>query len=202
MYEFRAASLFKMPILTLLLRINADDIDHRRFRKLQAHAFSEKALLSQEEILQGHVHSLLDKLNQEIAGPRKGSVSLDQWYNFTTFDVIGDLSFGESFHNVEKGEMHPQIRTLYQTLRANNFMRATQSFPAATRLLKAMIPKDLAKKRLDFINWANEKATTRMKSGSDRPDFMTYMLRNNLDTEEGGMTENELREAAGMPSYS
>ena len=140
----------------------------------------------------------MQKLREQVAGDCKGVIPLDRWYNYSTFDVIGDFSFGESFHNVERGELHYQIQSIYDALRANNYLRAAQSFPFAVSLFKALIPKSLVQKRINFINWANERATTRMKSGSVRPDFMTYMLRNNLDKDKGGMTEKELQEAAGM----
>ena len=86
-----------------MYRISANGHDHRRLRKLQSHAFSEKALAAQESLMQSHPLLFVKKLKEQCQKPTKGLVALNQWYNFTTFDLIGDLAFGEPFGLTEQG---------------------------------------------------------------------------------------------------
>lgn len=68
-------------------------------RKVLNPAFSDRALKAQEWILQGYTHLLITRLRDQIDSAGEGStaVDIDTWYNFTTFDTVGDLCFGESF---------------------------------------------------------------------------------------------------------
>ena len=75
-------------------------------RRLLSHAFSEAALQEQEPLITSYFDLLIHKLHEQIAGPADGVVDIVRWYNFTTFDLIGDLCFGESFHALENGEYH------------------------------------------------------------------------------------------------
>jgi hypothetical protein len=47
---------------------------------------------------------LVQKLYEKIDGPEKGKVNIVRWFNFTTFDLIGDLCFGESFDALKTEE--------------------------------------------------------------------------------------------------
>jgi cytochrome P450 len=74
---------------------------HARQRRALAHAFSRQALLEQEPILRGYVDLFVTRL-RELA--RKGEpANMASWFNFCTFDIIGDLSFGEPFGCLREG---------------------------------------------------------------------------------------------------
>ena len=53
-------------------QVDANEQDHARFRRLLAHAFSEKALRDQEPILQTYVNLLVSKLHEQSEGPAHG----------------------------------------------------------------------------------------------------------------------------------
>ena len=81
----------------------SDDATHARQRRALAHAFSQKALTEQEPIIMGYVNKLIENLNRFAANKEKANMV--NWFNFTTFDVIGDLSFGEPFGCLEEGKI-------------------------------------------------------------------------------------------------
>jgi cytochrome P450 len=66
--------------------IRADNVGHARQRKLVSHAFSDKALRDQEQLLKGYVGILIGQL-KGIALASKDT-DLVKWYNFTTFDIM------------------------------------------------------------------------------------------------------------------
>ena len=72
-------------------------------RKL-SHGFSVKALSEQEGIVHDYVNKLIKQINVHAAGP--GGDEMVKWYNFFTFDLIGDLAFGESFGSLNDGMLY------------------------------------------------------------------------------------------------
>ena len=84
------------PALTM-----ADDTTHARQRRAFSYAFSQKALQEQESIVLGYVSKLMDQLHQKASNNEPFNIV--KWFNFTAFDVIGDLAFGESFGCLEEG---------------------------------------------------------------------------------------------------
>lgn len=79
----------------------SDEANHPRQRRALAHAFSKKALMEQEDILLSYVKKFVTRL-EEFAQQKK-PVNMVSWYNYCTFDIIGDLSFGEPFGCLEEG---------------------------------------------------------------------------------------------------
>ena len=57
-------------------QVDANEQDHTRFRRLLAHAFSEKALRDQEPILQTYVNLLISKLHEQSHRATHGVVDM------------------------------------------------------------------------------------------------------------------------------
>jgi cytochrome P450 len=71
--------------------VAANDADHSRMRRLLSHAFSEAALREQEPLFNSYFDLLIQKLYEKVRAPENGKVNMIRWFNFTTFDLIGDL---------------------------------------------------------------------------------------------------------------
>jgi hypothetical protein len=51
---------------------------------------------------------MISKLDEIVSsGGGAEIVNIVQWFGFTTFDLIDDLGFGESFNCLERTEFHP-----------------------------------------------------------------------------------------------
>jgi cytochrome P450 len=75
--------------------------DHARMRRNLNHRFSDKALRDQEPQIMKYVELLIDRVRNHS---KDGPIDMARWYNFTTFDIIGELFFGESFNMLESAE--------------------------------------------------------------------------------------------------
>jgi averantin hydroxylase len=84
--------------------VDANRADHSRYRRLLSHAFSDKGLRKQEPIITHYVDLLIRRL-YEYAD--QGPQNILDWYNWTTFDLTGDLTFSEPFHCLENARTHP-----------------------------------------------------------------------------------------------
>jgi cytochrome P450 len=77
--------------------ITIDLKEHGRIRQFMDPAFSDRAVLQQEPIIQDYVSLCIKKLQERTSFNGNTTVNIVDWFNFTLFDIIGDLSFGESF---------------------------------------------------------------------------------------------------------
>lgn len=81
---------------------------HGRMKKLLSHAFSTKALIEQEDIIQSSINAFIDKIGPESQTPK--GLNVGEWYQMVAFDILGDMAFGESFHCVENGERDDAVQ--------------------------------------------------------------------------------------------
>ncbi|KAJ6118910.1 hypothetical protein N7471_013530 [Penicillium samsonianum] len=157
---------------------NANDDDHRRLRRVQAHAFSEKALSLQEAYVQKHVELFISCLGEELNITKNGVINAVKWFHYLTTDIIGDLAFGESFGGLEKNEMHPWLENLFGSVKIYSFFRELSRYPSwMTYITIALIsPRRQLVHSNKAIEFGAEQAQKRIKRGTERPDFMSYLL--------------------------
>ncbi len=171
--------------------LTAPDADHSRMRRLLSHAFSDKALREQQSLIQSHVDNLINGLKGKIQAQSNGKVDLTHWYNWTTFDVIGDLSFGESFNCLRDTMYHPWVAMLRSSITLVTKLSTTLRFPPLQKLLGLLVSKKMKQEYADHRKLSAEKVDRRMASETTRPDFMSYILASNPS--KGGMTDEEIR---------
>ncbi|KAL8696305.1 MAG: hypothetical protein Q9224_002863 [Gallowayella concinna] len=192
-----------------LIGIAAPQSDHTRMKRLYAHAFTDTALLEQAPLLTRYFDLLVSKLKQRIDGSDRGRVDIMAFYNFTTFDIIGDLILGEPFGALETGEYHsyiksfpPQnpflqvlaanlIRNIIEWVKFGGVLRFINTYPAlefAFAVLKTIIPS-LTTKQDAYLKFTEDKINKRLDLKTDRKDLMTNILRHN---DERGMTREEI----------
>ncbi|KAI7785175.1 cytochrome P450 [Diaporthe eres] len=82
------------------------NVSVQRFCRVLAHGFSAQSMLAQQPVIKQYVDQLFRRLHEASEGGTK-PVDIERWFNFTTFDVIGDLAFGEPFGCLEDGTYHP-----------------------------------------------------------------------------------------------
>jgi cytochrome P450 len=174
--------------------LNADEADHARGRRLLSHAFSERALRDQEGLVQSYVDLLVERLNGEINAARE-SVDMTQWYNFTTFDIIGDLAFGEPFGCLRKSQYHPWVKMVFVSTKMAILQRPLVVYPYLAPIVRRLLPKRLARMRAAHFALSAEKVHRRLETKTERPDFMTYVLRFNDDR---AMTAREMESNAAL----
>jgi hypothetical protein len=123
----------------------------------------KSALRAQEPIIQQYVALLVQRLRERIQAGcdslssssteqlgRKSDktgtlVDIFPWLNFTTFDIFGDLGFGESFNCLEHSKYHPWISLIFNSIKAITFLNSVKYYPMFDWLLKKCIPPSMKK---------------------------------------------------------
>ncbi|KAL8708557.1 MAG: hypothetical protein Q9220_006610 [cf. Caloplaca sp. 1 TL-2023] len=171
---------------------------HTRQRKIMSHAFSDRALKSQEDILKHYSDLLITKLWELFSQAEKSSITLDmtRWYNYTTFDTIGDLLLNDPFHSLENSADHPWVTAIFEYVKFGVIITSLDWFPPLGTIVRALIPPSMKQIAKQHFEWSQEKITRRIESGSKRPDFITYILDNNGGGDK--LTRDELDSQAAL----
>ncbi|GKT40464.1 trichothecene C-15 hydroxylase [Colletotrichum spaethianum] len=167
------------PVFTTDTRhsiIGANRENHSRFRRALSHGFSAQSMFDQESIIEGYVDLLIRRLHEQCAGEPK-ALNMVSWYNWTTFDIIGDLAFGEPFHCLDESDYHPWVKMIFDGVKAGAFNMNARRYPLIERLLMNFVPADLQNQRAQHMALTHEKVQKRLSANFERPDFIGSMLR-------------------------
>lgn len=77
--------------------------DHARKRKNISSAFAMSSILELEPAISGNVSLLLSKLDQFSGASTSNAVDINEWLSYFTFDVISQITVGESFGFLTQG---------------------------------------------------------------------------------------------------
>ncbi|QPC73189.1 hypothetical protein HYE68_003941 [Fusarium pseudograminearum] len=168
----------KEPISTSMSAdniIGADRENHQRYRRSLAHGFSQQSMTAQQPIIRGYVDKLIKGLHAVSDNGTK-PVDIAAWYNFTTFDVIGDLAFGEPFGCLDTGKLHPWITLMFSGVKEVSFTTAMARTPWLNNLWKLVTPKQSMNQWAAHVETSREKVRKRLASEKKRPDFIEAML--------------------------
>ena len=170
--------------------LGANDLDHSRYRKALSHAFSERGLREQEGIVKGYADLLVEKLRGVAESGMETDMS--KWYNFTTFDMIGDLAFGASFEGLKNAKYHDWVGLIFKSVKLLPFLRIAGDYPIFTRMAMMCMPNRLKKASDANEEYARETVMKRVNNAGmhGRGDFMDAMLKHR--GEKDGLTDAEL----------
>lgn len=161
--------------------IFSNDVDHTRMRRLLSHAFSDSSLRGQEPIIKHYVDILMQRLREKSEGGKQ-ALDLVSWYNFTTFDIIGDLAFGEPFDCLKNSAYHQWVTIVISNVKFGAYTNVAQRFPGWKTLSKLITPKKVFDQRNLHVQLTKEKVQGRLKKTNERPDFFGNILKHK-DTE-------------------
>lgn len=149
---------------------------HRVMRRQLSHAFSAAALREQSDIVIRYADAFMEQI-RKYGGGEKG-IDVAEWYNYITFDIIGDLAFGESFHAVEKAQSHEWIDIILNSIFAGTMFEIYRRLPILKLTFPVYFPvdKSFLKQRETHLRLSLEKVRLRMGKSNDRLDFFSHLL--------------------------
>lgn len=75
-----------------------------------------------------------------------GKIDISRWFKLCTFDIIGNLAFGEPFGCLQKGEYHPWVALLFAFARDATYYSSIQQFPWLSYVVQRNLPATLRQK--------------------------------------------------------
>ena len=181
--EFQKSSMYDSAPGEAPSVLGIRDIDTHAFvRKTLSHAFSAGALAAQEDLVQDHIDLFVKQVSTHCT---KEPGDVTKWYNYLTFDVVGQLSFGESFgalasglcsfplsnktilrlkktnqHSI--GRSHYWIDIIFASARTNHYLRGSGYIPVIKTLLfklyaAGLVPATFKEPRQKQIEYSRDK---------------------------------------------
>ena len=170
---------------------------HERMRKVLDHCFSADALRNHESTIQHYTSLMLQRLREKMGNDRNTIVNIVDWYMFLTFDIVGDLGFGESFSCLETSSYHPWLQTLFNYFKMAAFIGSLRIYftMSIDSIVLRCLPNQMKRVSENHYQWAVDKVHRRMNLETQRSDFMTYILRHN---KEDGITTAEIENNSNL----
>jgi cytochrome P450 len=98
--------IFGAGFKSLCIGSERDPKRHSEMRKMLSPAFSQRSLLDQEHIVSQKIDDFITIIGQK-AGPDSKGINMTKWFEMVSFDILGEMAFGESFHSLEDGNGTP-----------------------------------------------------------------------------------------------
>ena len=149
--------------------------DHGRQRRLLSHAFSEKALRDQEPLIKTYVDLLMIRLHENSDKPQ----DMVAWFNYVAFDIVGDLTLGESFNCLRDSRLHPWVAMLFTFFKGSLYRSLLIQIPGFKKIMPFILPKKIMKQAMDHIKYTRDMVMVRLERETDRPDFMSNIMKHN-----------------------
>lgn len=105
--------------------LNADREEHGRVRRALAHGFSDSSMRQQESMIVEYVDLLVQRLHEECDNGKR-VLNMEEWYNWTTFDIVGNLVFGQAFGSLKSTKYHPWIVFIMRSIRVGAILVAME----------------------------------------------------------------------------
>lgn len=163
--------------------MSAPDDEHTVIRRGLGSGFSDKSMRTMEPIIQDYITKFTQRLRQQCQGSKndgdeqESAVVLDlhEWFNLLSFDLIGDLAFGESYECLEKGRYHPWVAPIFEVTHMSAIMSSLSHYPWLKTILLRVF------RRLIQTKMKNHQAHTRVKLEArmalHRPDLIESLLK-------------------------
>lgn len=161
--------------------VRANDEAHSRQRRIFSHAFSDKALREQEGLIKGYVMQLITKLHEKAQYQAKfpnerGVFDMIRMYNFTTFDIMSDLTFGESLGMLDRGDYVPWVTNVFGGIKVANTLSPLWAYTATDYLTKKILPLFNSKSE-SHKQFSKERVDKRLQKDIDRGDIWSLVMR-------------------------
>ncbi|KAL1956708.1 hypothetical protein VTO42DRAFT_6858 [Malbranchea cinnamomea] len=153
--------------------VTASGDDHTRQKRMMTTLFSEKVLKENQPTFVHYADLLVQRLAESEGKP----MAMADWYNFTTFDIIGDLLFGESLGLLDNSKYIPWVTSISDFLKAFAMIVVLYEFRLFRFFWSLMPNKMLRSLRETHFRYTSEKLERYLqKSDKERRGIFKMLL--------------------------
>ncbi|KAI0835325.1 cytochrome P450 [Hypoxylon sp. FL0890] len=163
-----------------------DPVEHAKMRKILASGFSGTAMKTHEHIIHQYVDMFVRKMGELSAARRGFGVNVTETVPWLAFDVMGELTFGESFDAVATGQTHFWITILTDSAHAAILPSFIRKAPAIMLAVPFMLSLSALRNLKKHYVYTLETVRRRLSRVSGERDLFTPVI------EQGDITEPQL----------
>ncbi|KAL1612135.1 hypothetical protein SLS60_000358 [Paraconiothyrium brasiliense] len=192
----KAVEFSPQPVNGVAPFLTATHENHTRMRRLFSPAFSARSLKAQEPLFQKYADLLKYKVS-EVGQDGKKPIDIGELLNFTTFDVMAELTFGHNLGMLAKTEYSPWVASIVGSLKMLPLVAMINYYPLLrVTLFERFQPKVIAEQRKAHCAFSEELVNKRLKAGSNKPDVWNLVLDEKNKGTERGLTLEEMHSNA------
>ncbi|KAI1376450.1 cytochrome P450 [Hypoxylon crocopeplum] len=163
-----------------------DPVEHGKMRKMLAPGFSGSSMKRHEHIIHQYVDMFVQKIGEICTARRGQGIDVIEAIPWLSFDVMGELTFGESFDAVARGETHFWISLLNDSAHAAILPSFIRKAPILVLAMPFMLSVSAIKSLKKHYSYTLATVRRRLNRPSPERDIFTPVL------EQGGVTETQL----------
>ena len=163
-----------------------DRADHSRKRRIMSHVFSQKQVLTMEEVINEILGNFVRAIDERVGR----DIDIRYWFNLFTFDAISSLAFSQSFDFLGQGDdltlgqrangtTYPIkiVKTFHDAVSYASFMgHARPGLSSFIKSFFSIVRSSSARALEDFGAMCLYKTTQRMQAGEGgRIDFFSKL---------------------------
>jgi cytochrome P450 len=161
--------------------------DHAQMRRALSYGLSDRGIRDMESRMIEMLDKMLGRLLDLCRGrdsiptdqPAQGDeavIDIAKWCNFSTFDMIGELAFGESYKCLETATYHPWVRPIVQLTHYSGVLAVLGFYPKFQTLLLNVFGS-LICRRMESHQQHSRVALERRGTRPDRTDLLSQSLK-------------------------
>jgi cytochrome P450 len=156
--------------------LSGTDEQHSEFRRMLLPAFSAHARPQMESVVQEKATLCMNQLHR--FANEGSSVNIVEWFNFFTFDVVGELAFSESFGQLERRTYDPWVQLIFSHLKYSSLSICLRYWPPLDVLMPKIAPASLLRLKTIFCELSQEKIRRRLhrKDEQQLQDWISLYL--------------------------
>lgn len=136
-----------------------------------------------------YVNKLVENMSGKVEKNPEEKLNMVNMYNFTTFDIMGDLTFGEPLDMLEDSGYHPWVAAIFAGYRFGTYLHCIRCYPALERLLLRLVPDSVREKQRLHNEFSHTRVDRRFVKEGARPDIWGLLLEKE---DNGGMSKREM----------
>ncbi|KAJ5758202.1 Cytochrome P450 [Penicillium nucicola] len=141
---------------------------HAQRRKVWDRGFSTRALRDYEPRITLYTDQLIAGIEKNVGSP----MNITPWFNYYSFDVMGDMAFGHSFDMLLTGEDSYILRQVHDDMKKIGlFSHLTWLFPFVKRT------PGVNKDYLKLWKWMTSRVEHRIQNPPEIPDLFSWILK-------------------------
>ncbi|KGO58173.1 Cytochrome P450, E-class, group I [Penicillium expansum] len=158
--------------------IRGNGPDHARFRRNFSHAFSDRALREQQSLICRYVDTLVHSLQKTIKQDPNAKINMVRMLNLTTFDIMGDLTFGDSLNLLAGTGNLNWVSAVFVSIKANAVRRLARYVPWTSPIAQRLIPKELKQQSIAHYEASQELVDKRIDGDHtlQKPDIWGIVM--------------------------
>ncbi|KAI9901008.1 hypothetical protein N3K66_002825 [Trichothecium roseum] len=144
-----------------------------------SNAFSTRALKRQEPIFQKNIDALIEKLGEAASAGR--SINMVEMYQFTTFDIMGHLAFGEPLGLLQNSKYSKWVESVFDSIKVIPIAQIIQHYPILDSIFQAVEPESIKNMKYHHFKHCADRVDRRLQKVNAEADIWSMVLEADTD---------------------